>query len=72
MTNDQLENVSEVPLTVTKTRQFRVLIRARGETEFVGNGLRFDAEAEAGSYARDLFSRWTSVDEWRVEECTAS
>ncbi len=68
MTPDQLENVSEVPLTVTQNRRYRVLIRAKGEAEFVGNALRFDSEAEAERYARDLYSRWTAVEEWRVIE----
>ncbi len=70
MTKDQLENVSEVPLTVTQTREYRVLIRAKGESEFVSNQLRFDSEAEAERYAQDLYSRWTLVEQWKVEEIT--
>lgn len=49
-------------------RRYRVLIRTRGESEFVGNGLRFDSEQEAERHARDLFSRWTALEEWKVEE----
>ena len=68
VTKDQLENVSMVPLTVTQTRRYRVLVRVKGESRFVGNGLRFDTECEAERYARDLFGRWTAVEEWKTEE----
>ena len=36
--------------------------------KFCGNALRFATKEEAEVYARDLFSRWTSVKEYRVVE----
>jgi hypothetical protein len=36
--------------------------------EWVGNALRFATKAEAETYAKDLYSRWTAVKEWRVVE----
>jgi hypothetical protein len=35
---------------------------------FVGNALVFETKQEAEDYARDLWSRWTLVTEWRVVE----
>lgn len=33
---------------------------------FCGNGLRFETKDAATEYAKDLFSRWTAVKEFRV------
>lgn len=38
--------------------------------KFCGNGLRFPTKEDAEAYAKDLFSRWTAVREWRVVEST--
>ncbi len=45
---------------------FKAEVIADNSGKFVGNGLRFASRAEAEAYARDLFSRWTLVREWRV------
>lgn len=34
--------------------------------EFCGNALRFPTKDEAETYAKDLFSRWTAVKEYRI------
>ena len=34
--------------------------------QWVANGLRFATEAEAKTYAIDLWSRWTAVRKYRV------
>lgn len=34
--------------------------------KYCGNGLRFATRDEAEAYARELFSRWTLVREWRA------
>jgi hypothetical protein len=34
--------------------------------KWVGNGLRFATPESAKSYAKDLYSRWTAVRQWRV------
>jgi hypothetical protein len=36
--------------------------------QFCGNALRFATKEAAEAYAKDLFSRWTAVKEWRVVE----
>lgn len=38
--------------------------------KWCGNALRFPTKEMAEEYARDLFSRWTAVKEWRVVEST--
>jgi ribosomal protein L37AE/L43A len=37
---------------------------------WTSNMLRFDTEASAESYARDLAMRWTAVKAWRVVPCS--
>ena len=46
---------------------YRVVVKAKGETQFVGNAIRFDTESEAKAYGKDLESRWMAVSEWKVE-----
>ncbi len=70
MTKDQLENVSEVPGTAVASRKYRVGVKTAGDTDWVFNMLRFDSEQEAVRYGQALYSRWTAVREWRVEEIT--
>ena len=41
-------------------------ILAAGETNYATNALRFATQSEAGSYALDLFHRWSSVKSWRT------
>ena len=36
--------------------------------KFFGNGLAFATDDEAVAYVKDLFSRWTSVREYRTVE----
>jgi hypothetical protein len=36
---------------------------------WVSNSLRFATQEEAAGYARDLFARWTLVQEWRAVAC---
>ena len=44
----------------------RVEVIADSSGTWSGNGVRFDEVEEAKEYARDLYSRWTLVREWRV------
>ncbi len=37
-------------------------------TGWCGNGMRFETKAEAEQYARDLYTRWSVVRQWRVVE----
>lgn len=47
-------------------RSFAVEVIADNSGQWCGNGLRF-ATREAGvEYAKDLYSRWTAVREYRV------
>ena len=41
---------------------FRVDILASGETRWATNALKFDSETEAEAYARNLYSRWMSME----------
>lgn len=49
---------------------FKAEVIADDSGKFVGNALVFETEKEAEDYARDLYSRWTLVREWRVVETT--
>ena len=51
------------------TPEFKVEVIADSSGHWAGNGLRFATDEEAKTYARDLFSRWTLVREWRVVKC---
>lgn len=45
---------------------FAVEVIADDSGKFCGNGLRFASLDKAKAYAKDLYSRWTAVREWRV------
>ena len=49
---------------------FKAEVIADSSGTWAGNGLRFATRAEAEVYAKDLYSRWTAVKEWRVVEST--
>jgi hypothetical protein len=51
-------------------RSFAAEVIADNSGTWCGNGLRFVTRDQAEAYARDLFSRWTLVREWRVVEST--
>ncbi len=49
-------------------KSYKVMVRARGETEYVSNMLRFTTEQQAERYGQDLAARWrTGMEDWRVE-----
>ncbi len=45
---------------------YRVMVKLKGESALVGNGLTFASVALADAYGRDLYSRWTAVVRWEV------
>lgn len=45
---------------------YKVEVIADDSGEWVGNQLTFPTKEAAEIYAKDLFSRWTAVREWRV------
>ena len=45
---------------------FKVEVIADTSGTWAGNALTFPTIAEGNTYARDLYSRWTAVREWRV------
>lgn len=47
---------------------FKVEVRVRNEQSFNSNALRFETREEAESYAKDLYSRWIAVEEYRLVE----
>lgn len=49
---------------------FAAEVIADDSGKFCGNGLRFATPDEAKTYAKDLYSRWTAVRQWRVVPST--
>jgi len=47
-------------------KTYKVEVIADSTGSWCGNGLLFHDVSSAEEYARDLFSRWTAVREWRV------
>jgi hypothetical protein len=47
---------------------FALEVQENGTTEWVENGLRFPAKDQAEDYGRDLFSRWSGIQSYRVIE----
>jgi ABC-type Fe3+-hydroxamate transport system substrate-binding protein len=45
---------------------YAVEVSTDSSGEFCGNGLKFPTVEAAEAYAKDLWSRWTAVKEWRV------
>ena len=45
---------------------YKVEIREKGEQSFCSNGIRLPDVEQAEAYAKDLWSRWMSAEEWRV------
>lgn len=46
--------------------EFKVYVKADRSGTYASNGLKFGSIPEAVKYARDLFMRWTLVDDWAV------
>ncbi len=51
-------------------KSFVVEVIADNSGQWVANGLRFATEAEADAYGKDLWSRWTLVQKFRVVPST--
>lgn len=66
-TKKQLKEAVRSYIAGKRTEGFRVLVRVKGEDEFVGNALMFDTAEQAVSYAQDLCARWTAVEEYKIE-----
>lgn len=47
-------------------QSFKAEVIADNSGEWVANGLRFQTAEAAEAYAKDLFSRWMAVREYRV------
>jgi hypothetical protein len=45
---------------------FKVGVKTKEDTEWVFNGLRFSTHEAAEEYAKDLFRRWTAVQQYTV------
>ncbi len=58
----------EVGAAVQACRSYAAEVIADASGKWCGNALRFATREEAEVYARDLFSRWTLVKEFRVVE----
>lgn len=46
---------------------FKVMVKARGETQLTGNAIRLATRTEAEEYALGLAIRWTAVETWEVQ-----
>ena len=51
-------------------KSFAAEVIADNSGQWTPNGLRFATRAEAETYAKDLYSRWTLVREYRVVPST--
>jgi hypothetical protein len=47
---------------------WKVWVRTVGEKNFATNAMVYKTKEEAEEEAKDLFARWTAVEEWKVEE----
>jgi hypothetical protein len=68
---ERVEDLTGHTCEETKSKQaasFAPEVIADSSGKFVGNSLRFATFAEADANVRNLFSRWTSVREFRVVE----
>jgi hypothetical protein len=45
---------------------YKVQVIADASGVWAGNGLTFGTIEEAETYAKDLWSRWTAVRQWRI------
>lgn len=48
------------------SEKFRADVQGTGENVWSSNGLEFDTPEAAEKYARDLGSRWTGIESYRV------
>ena len=48
--------------------KFKVEVLADDSGIWTGNALTFDKVEDAEDYAKDLYSRWTAVREYRIVE----
>lgn len=46
--------------------EYKVEVLADNSGHWASNGLVFDSVEKAEEYARDLYSRWTLVYNWRI------
>ena len=53
-------------LVQSTVQSYKAEVLADDSGQWVSNALRFPTRERAEEYAKDLFSRWTSVREWRV------
>jgi hypothetical protein len=51
---------------------YKVEVIADESGKWCGNGLRFNTNEQAITYAKNLAARWLAVREWRVIEVEAS
>ncbi len=47
---------------------YKVAVKVYGESTPAYNGLRFATKEEAENNAKDLFSRWSMMKGWAIEE----
>lgn len=50
-----------------KPKSFVVAVKVKTSHEWVHNGLRFDTDEEAASYARDLTLRWGAMVDYKID-----
>ena len=51
-------------------RSFKVGVKTVRDTEWIYNALRFYTHDQAEAYVDNLYSRWTAVTEYIIEEST--
>ena len=45
---------------------YKAEVQVFGDKKWYSNSLEFKTKLEAEEYAKDLFSRWTQTEVWRV------
>jgi len=63
------EYLADNPLDPTECAlctSFKVEVQADSTGTWASNALRFETREKADAYAKDLWSRWMAVKEWRV------
>ena len=57
---------SKFYLTLSGDNMYKAQVQVYGDDKWYDNSLEFKTELEAEEYAKDLFSRWSQAEEWRV------
>lgn len=52
------------------SKKWKVEVRVFNDPQWYSNAMRYDSEEQAEAAGKDLWSRWTMAQEYRVVEAT--